>query len=153
MKIGFTGTRKGMSVEQYTAVLKFVLSLNPNRQFYFHHGQCMGADQQFHDMIYYNTKSTIIVHPSIVKEYTFDIKFDSRIAILPEKPYSQRNKEIVRASELLIATPGQISQIMRSGTWATLRYAKSRQIKFKAFLPDGTQSQSKKKEREPIEGY
>jgi hypothetical protein len=61
MKIGFTGSREGMSTHQKE---QFVLKLNELGVTEFHHGDCAGADAQAHDIIrefFPNVK--IVVHP------------------------------------------------------------------------------------------
>ena len=43
---------------------------------------------------------------------------------LPPKDYLDRNHDIVDQTDLLIATPKENTEVLRSGTWATIRYAK-----------------------------
>ena len=45
MIIGFTGSRKGMTGEQAAVVMRLLLSATEG-----HHGDCVGADEQFHEM-------------------------------------------------------------------------------------------------------
>lgn len=40
------------------------------------------------------------------------------------KPYLERNQDIVRSTELLLATPENNVEQQRSGTWATIRFAR-----------------------------
>ena len=42
----------------------------------------------------------------------------------PQQEYLNRNHNIVDASEILIACPAQTEEVIRSGTWATIRYAR-----------------------------
>jgi hypothetical protein len=53
------------------------------------------------------------------------------------KPYLSRNKDIVLETELLIATPGEEEEQIRSGTWSTVRYARSLKRMINIVLPDG----------------
>ncbi len=39
-------------------------------------------------------------------------------------PPLERNHSIVNVTERLIATPKEMEEVLRSGTWATIRYAK-----------------------------
>ena len=63
MKIGFTGSREGMSRKQKEQFVLFLQDLDIKE---FHHGDCEGADAEAHDIIrefFPNTK--IVVHPPI----------------------------------------------------------------------------------------
>ena len=44
--------------------------------------------------------------------------------IRPAKPPLDRNHDIVERCDLLIATPHTVEEQLRSGTWATIRYAR-----------------------------
>jgi hypothetical protein len=46
-----------------------------------------------------------------------------RIRWMPAKPPLERNKLIVDNCEYMIATPKEFEHTIRSGTWATIRYA------------------------------
>jgi len=120
MRIGFTGTRKGMTNYQKNEVNKILLmnSLNGD-QLIFHHGGCDGADDEFH--LIACKYGQVIVHPGDTKQGKK--YYDNYITKLV-KPYLERNKDIVNESDLLIACPKSFKEEMRSGTWATIRYAK-----------------------------
>ncbi len=114
VKIGFTGTQKGMNNFQKDT-LKGILS---NYCGEFHHGDCIGADTEAHE-IACELGFKIIIHPPVNKKK----RAFCEGVLLKEKPYLQRNKEIVNSVDLLIAEPRQIHEVIRSGTWATIRYA------------------------------
>ena len=49
--------------------------------------------------------------------------------VAPPKPPLDRNRDIVTfGRDLLIAAPLQDFEVLRSGTWATVRFAKSKKI-------------------------
>lgn len=50
--------------------------------------------------------------------------FNQSDSILPVKAYLDRIKDIVDMSDILIATPESVKEVLRSGTWSTVRYAK-----------------------------
>ena len=56
---------------------------------------------------------------------------------LPKKPLI-RNRDIVRETAVLIATPEQTIEQLRSGTWATVRYARKMNRPTVLIFPDGT---------------
>ena len=41
-----------------------------------------------------------------------------------EKPYLDRNKDIVDETNILMACPNKAEEVQRSGTWSTVRYAR-----------------------------
>jgi len=53
------------------------------------------------------------------------------------KDYLARNHNIVLETQELIATPFQAEEILRSGTWATIRFAKKLKRKVTIILPSG----------------
>lgn len=118
MKVGFTGTRKGMSKCQKKELLDRLLFLNPIE---FHHGDCLGADAEAHSIVREHFPATkIIIHPpSNPKDRAF-CKGDR--TYLPVE-YLERNKEIVNSVNVMIATPKTDKEELRSGTWATIRFA------------------------------
>lgn len=127
MKIGFTGTRKGMTRQQELAFSSVVSGIAVHE---FHHGDCKGADEQAHNIIL-NMRPVVIicVHPpdqNFLRAYCRHPK-DSLVSLLPEKPFLERNHDIVDVCNLLIACPVSDKEERRSGTWATMRYARQRQ--------------------------
>jgi len=57
------------------------------------------------------------------------------------KPYLERNHNIVDESELLIACPKSKEEELRSGTWATVRYARKKGVRIILIYPDGSVSE------------
>jgi hypothetical protein len=118
MRVGFTGTRQGMSQHQKE---QFVLKLHELEVHEFHHGDCIGADADAHDIVrefFPNVK--IIIHPpSKTKTQAFKSGDESRIPA----PYITRDKAIVNETEYLVGAP-HCEEIIRSGTWTTIRHAR-----------------------------
>jgi hypothetical protein len=55
----------------------------------------------------------------------------------PEREYIARNHDIVDASAVLVATPRDWYEEQRSGTWATIRYARAQRKAVIIVWPDG----------------
>jgi hypothetical protein len=129
-KIGFTGTRKGMTTPQRNT-LRYMLTIYTGSE--FHHGDCIGADNQAHgDAIQCGMR--VVVHPPILDRLRAFCKgHETR----DPKPYLVRNREIVGETDLLIACPDVANEIERSGTWATVRFARSIKRPIWIILPDG----------------
>lgn len=115
--VGFSGTQNGMSLAQWHAVEKLLKDAEP---VYAHHGDCIGADENF-NTIARELEIWTWGHPplnSSKRAYCHvDVQND------PEE-YLDRNKTIVNASNWLIFTP-EGPEKLRSGTWSTVRYARS----------------------------
>jgi hypothetical protein len=117
MKIGFTGTQKGMTEYQKGFVRETLRKKKPSE---IHHGDCIGADTDFHNICReVNPDIRIVIHPPEIDSKRSFCKGDE---ILPVKGYLQRNHDIVDSVDYMISTPGEMEEVLRSGTWATIRY-------------------------------
>jgi hypothetical protein len=89
-----------------------------------HHGDCVGADVQADEIARYYAM-TIVVHPPSSKVLRA-FKQSSNGLTLAQKPYRERNQDIVNACSILIACPdGPNIPGNRSGTWMTIRLART----------------------------
>ena len=116
--IGFTGTQKGMTEAQ----IKRVGHLLVLHSGVVHHGDCTGADAQCHDLALM-TGHAVEIHPPTNERARAWKKGAAHMH--PAKPYLVRNHDIVDAVQMLIATPKTATEELRSGTWATVRYART----------------------------
>lgn len=139
MKLGFTGTQKGMTPAQKGQFVDHVMQLEEDyRITQFRHGDCIGADAEAHQMIRDNLDHVpIIGHPPTNESKRAFCEFDLEMAPFP---YLVHNKMIVNNSGFMIATPGEMAEQLRSGTWSTIRYARTRLIRPRVVIiyPDGT---------------
>lgn len=132
MDIGFTGTQKGIAAAQGAVLFLRVSLWAPSTT--AHHGECIGADAAFHG-ICMSLHIPIIGHPPINQSKRAVLQgFQSQ---WEPKEYLDRNKDIVCCSDLLIATPGEYEEQLRSGTWSTIRYARKLKVPRYIIYPDG----------------
>jgi len=133
IKYGFTGTRTGLSPEQKSQVFNLLSShISKNESIEVHHGDCVGADKEFNDIClqlhqtYPNANIRIIVHPSInVAFSTHSTQANSEITTIQiPLPSLMRDKLIVNQTDKIIGCPRSSKEIIRSSTWATIRYAR-----------------------------
>lgn len=133
--IGFTGPRTGMNADQEACVWYLVR----DRTFRAHHGDCIGADAHF-DMLVRGAPGLrgVVIWPSTVTR--------TRAYCQPNYPYDvvhppgdplKRDGDIVDAIDCLIATPRTTYSEIRSGTWATARYARERKKPIAFCFPNG----------------
>ncbi len=133
MKVGFTGTLSGMNDRQALKLAGFLRALSvPSPIDEFHHGDCTGADEQFHKIV--GDYERTYIHPP---EDSKKRAWCSSDHILKPKPYLDRNHDIVDATDVLIATPRTNHEELRSGTWATIRYAIKKEKKLIVIYPRG----------------
>lgn len=116
MIIGFSGTRKGMRDSQRLAVFEY---LSQKTVTALHHGDCVGADSQAHDLAL-GLGIPIYVHPPQARRFR---AFRGGIHQYEPKRYHDRNHDIVDACDVLIATPLEVYK-QTGGTWETIHYAK-----------------------------
>lgn len=144
--LGFTGTREGVSrpaqekiQDLFETTFSSVLSI--------HHGDCLGADAWF-DSFIRTLNATharalpiarFIHPPNNPKLRAFcHKKIEDALTLFPEKSYLERNRDIVNASDALLAVSSSMFEETRSGTWSTVRYAKKLGKSVTVVLPDGT---------------
>jgi len=126
VNLGFTGTRDGMTLAQRKQIAMWMAGHYQDVE-QLHHGGCVGADYQMHTIAcWYRIPTTI--HWPVDLSYAMSLDetdpfSDGSIEERDELPYIDRNHNIVDECDLLIATPKEMKEIQRSGTWATIRYA------------------------------
>ena len=91
------------------------------------HGGCIGADEEFHKMCLSRKTNKSISHyimvfPSNLKDQQGNWK-GANYVCKGQDPLV-RNQIIVDQSDILIAAPRSDNEEQRSGTWATIRYAR-----------------------------
>ena len=122
-QIGFTGTRHGLMPLQRAAVGAVLEQVADAGGFVAHHGDCIGADAEFHDLCRMLPGSLIIVHPGPLDDLPNQAGRvgDERRAHLP---HMRRNKNIVTAATVMIAAPFELTPQEHGGTWRTIEMAR-----------------------------
>lgn len=140
LHIGFTGTRQGMTSPQRAKLTSILqnYSIATAKHNWFHHGDCIGADAQAHE-IALNIGYLIHICPSDLLT-----RAHCKHSTVCEAPQAAilRNHHIVDASHILIACPKSPTECLRSGTWATVRYARRASHQYLIINPDGCHSSS-----------
>lgn len=139
LDLGFTATRGSLTKAQAAAVRLPLCAAKTVR-----HGDCRGGDAHIHRLTLIekrartdpeDTPLRIIIHPG-------DLPFmrahcGSWDEIHPEKRCLDRNHDIVDACDMLVALPKEGQEQLRSGTWATIRYARKQKKLMMIIYPDG----------------
>ncbi len=135
MNVGFTGTRAGMTAKQKKTVAHLLQKIVAEYDnVHAHHGDCVGADSEFHYMCL-NLDIPMTHYPCTLKSQR--VHLPGAVEIRPPRAPLDRNKDIVRASNLVIATPKEKDEILRSGTWSTIRFAAKSGVPVILVSPDG----------------
>lgn len=122
MLMGFTGTRNGMTKEQWTAVVRLVRMHQPTE---VHHGCCLGADAEFHWIVRRELPSCRIVgHPgpdTLMQDHSVMADCD---VLLPPKNHFARNRDIVEVSaDGMIGAPPAEPLPAKGGTAYTVGHS------------------------------
>lgn len=131
---GFTGTREGMTDEQQAA-LREMLALSDVLK----HGDCQGADEEAHNIMLALGRGLVSKFIEIHPPYHIEMRAwcNGANQVFKPRPYLERNQDIVKSSTVLIAAPKGFEEEERSGTWSTVRYAKSCGKPIRIIFPDG----------------
>lgn len=151
MKVGFTGTRHGLSDSQQMSLCAWLAGgdkgicdsdLRKQKDWQItelHQGCCVGADEECVTTVVNNLPDCkIFGYPSNLKGMTSEYAVEHSHVLDHVRPPLVRNHNIVDACERLIACPeGMEEEFPRSGTWATIRYARKKDIPVTILFPDG----------------
>lgn len=136
LSIGFTGTRHGMTEAQFYALeVELNIVIDIGKPWLARHGMCIGADDEFHEIVRPVPNGTIHGHPSDVLLLTARI-VDCDVVHAPKRPLV-RNGDIVTPSALMFAAPYEAIEQQRGGTWATIRMARRAGKPLAIVLPSG----------------
>lgn len=136
--VGVSGTSRGMTFPQLRSATRVLDGLIAHAGAHeLRHGDCVGADAQFHS-IALALGLRVCVHPPVIRSRRAfcDVRPGVDRVMEPDE-YMARNTAIVEASSLLIAAPKEFTEIMRSGTWSTVRRALRRQKRVIIVWPTG----------------
>lgn len=136
-RVGITGPRNGPNNNQYNWLRHIIDSL-PSSCHYFHHGDCFGVDEQGATFAK-SAEFTIVAHPPLNTKYQQPNK-SLNDTVLPPKDYLVRNHDIVNTVDLMLALPNTYNEVLRSGTWATMRYAKNTKRDMIVIWPNGNRT-------------
>ncbi len=134
MKVGFTGTRQGMTDAQRVSFVNLIKQLAPTE---FRHGDCLGADKEAAFIVFQMEDwVTILCHPPTDKKYRAFTTFND--VVHPAKSHFARNRDIVDASDVLVAVSLMPQRQESGGTWYTIDYALKKGKPVWVLWPSGT---------------
>lgn len=141
MLISFTGTQQGMTKIQRENIDRWLTlrALNANSNTGFH-GCCVGGDDEFDSIIAKLGFKRVGFPSNLYGKRVPNEVLQARGPIVIAEPDSplRRNRLVVRQGAILLAAPAQMAEVLRSGTWATIRYAEKVKRPIVMFMPDGS---------------
>ena len=141
MKIGFTGTRLGMTPKQKETLDEYLNGpdFDSDENHELHHGDCVGADYEAARIARFHFFH-VVAHPASDVPSTLRGNAKSDVVLEP-KPALERNQDIVDACDLLIACSSSMEEKLRSGTWHTFRCAVRARKRRIIIYPDGSREE------------
>lgn len=138
--IGFTGTQHGCLQKQLETLGGMLGHAFAAGIEWMENGDCIGADGQA-GRLWKGLGLKISLRPCDMPKKRSFLPCD---AASSPKPPLVRNRDIVDNCGILIATPGKPYEEQRSGTWATIRYARKLKRPIIIIWPDGSYSTENK---------
>lgn len=139
LRLGFTGTQQGMNEAQAALFIKHLKRLAKRYDHVeIHHGDCIGADEEFHNLCLEHLPSvSVVLHPPLNPSKRAFCISEGQVEREP-KDYLVRNCDIVDEVEGMFATPKRNREELRSGTWAAVRYGRKMKRSLILLWPNGT---------------
>jgi len=147
MDVVFTGTRNGTTPEQAGSIATALRELRELKD--LHHGACVGADEHFHLLGTESRAKDIYIYPAFKPGHAMRAVCHNSIDYwqlmnmpMPIDPL-YRNRYMLKTVNdrkedcILIACPRGNREELRSGTWATIRYARKIGMRVGIIWPDG----------------
>lgn len=134
LKVGFTGTRIGLTFVQFDALVRSFDHFVGEEQVNLFIGGAEGADEQvFNWALGWPSVEYIAIFPATGRIPSYGMSFCTQ----DPKPPLDRNRDIVSRVDYLFVAPSGMVEERRSGTWATYRYAKKKGIARWIVWPNG----------------
>ena len=135
MILGFTGTRAGLTQAQ-RAAFPGLIATYPT---VFIHGGAPGADEWADAYFAVGCTGTRIeVYPTGDARHCYWLGQRGPREVHPPRAPLTRNRIIAERCDHLLACPVTSTEVLRSGTWATVRYDRAVGKPITLLLPDGT---------------
>jgi hypothetical protein len=121
--LGFTGTQRGCVESQLDALHDVLEHFAPR---VLHHGDCIGGDAQAHAKARELGIAVALHPPDDGRKRAWCTMLVGETTHTP-RHFLDRNADIVFAAPVLVACPAEeTGEVLRSGTWSTVRAARRR---------------------------
>lgn len=143
LKVGFTGTQDGLTRLQTKRLFDILSGVSTlpgiiQPRLVGIHGDCIGADETFSEICQQLNGFTLVVRPGCDRHGQSPKRAYTEAAyVYPVERYMIRNRKIVDICDHMLGCPRTIEEEIRSGTWATIRYARNVGKRMTVITPDG----------------
>jgi len=129
-----------MTATQHESFLEFILDDAKSESIRFHQGCCVGSDEAATQAIReaFGHRAWIIGHRPDISTMVSEYCVTNSNEVREPLPYLVRNGNIVTECQLLVATLQEMDEVIRSGTWSTIRAAKKYGRGYVIIYPDGS---------------
>lgn len=139
MELACTATQHGLTDAQTRGVSGFFSMYHvTDRINSLHNGGCIGGDEEIAEIAYsFLPRINIILHPGDTPKKWSTRVFELASEIFPHRGNLERNRYMVDIATHVLACPREGTEVLRSGTWATIRYAKKTGKRLTIIYPSG----------------
>lgn len=130
--VGFTGTRRGLTPAQRSALRPLLTDLGAEILI---HGDCVGADAAAHQIA---MDAGLRIHIRPCDLPNMRAHCGGAELTFPVTNAFARNRQIVDDCDVLVGTPHTAAEQSRGGTWYTIRYGRKKGRPLFILNPDGT---------------
>lgn len=125
--VAVTGTERGGTTAQLRLARAILFAWSPTVLI---HGGCIGVDDELDQLacelsIRREVFPAQVDYKKRVPEHLLLGRKHSSVVIHPVQPPLVRNRIMVRRASRALALPGEAREVVRSGTWATVRFART----------------------------
>lgn len=132
MIVAVTGTRMGITTAQIAAITRHLRHAT-----WLHHGGAVGADRTCHAIFARPWQTQ--VWPSNAEQERWAREQPIGVIHARRLPLN-RNRAMVNIVERVFALPAGMEEEQRSGTWATVRYARAVKCPCLVIYPNGSET-------------
>ena len=132
-RVGFSGTREGMTKAQAAAV---AITLRDLGATHLHHGDCVGCDADAH-LLARALGVAVELHPPSNPSLRAFCEMRPGEVVRPAVPYAHRNRIIAHDTAALIACPKEEHGEHGGGTWMTVGFGRREGMPLAIIRPSG----------------
>ncbi len=135
--VGVTGTRNEITTKQIIRGIELLKLYYEKDDSFLHHGCCIGVDATM-AIAALTIGYRLHAFPGPYSQYFSKLAYDISEIRHEQNDFLDRNKTIIDYSQFLIEFPARMGEELRSGTWATVRYAEKHNVSVIVVFPDGS---------------
>jgi len=140
LHVGVTATRNGLTIPQQseaTLWAQCIRALHPRAEIWLHMGVCRGGDVWLADMFRAQAGAMIHGHPASNTKMHDRALYPCDLTDDPVPAVDRNDVIIARSLHGMRGYPATPYDVLRSGTWTTIRHARKAHRDITVIRPDG----------------